>query len=140
MTEEDTKQYEYKIFIFLGDKKMEHIYQSREELNNAWQCMLQNNYLCDKHSPSLSFMKHDTAPVSFSERNQEVLSKPIDKLNLRVRTINCLKAEKVVTLLDLINKTEYELIRTPNLGRKCLNEIKEMLSNLGLQLKEMNNG
>lgn len=63
-----------------------------------------------------------------------VLMRPIDDLELTVRSANCLKAESISYIGDLIQRTENELLKTPNLGRKSLNEIKEVLAAHGLTL------
>tara|TARA_Y100001936_G_scaffold235946_1_gene264664 strand:+ start:996 stop:1997 length:1002 start_codon:yes stop_codon:yes gene_type:complete len=62
------------------------------------------------------------------------LLRPVDDLELTVRSANCLKAENIHYIGDLIQRTENELLKTPNLGRKSLNEIKEVLSSRGLSL------
>ena len=62
------------------------------------------------------------------------LLKKVDELELSVRSANCLKNDNVVYIGDLIQKTEAEMLRTPNFGRKSLNEIKEVLASLGLHL------
>src|SRR5262249_22358457 len=56
-----------------------------------------------------------------------ILLRPVDDLELTVRSANCLKAENIYYIGDLIQRTETELLKTPNLGRKSLNEIKEVL-------------
>ena len=63
-----------------------------------------------------------------------LLLRPVDDLELTVRSANCLKAENIYYIGDLIQRTENELLKTPNLGRKSLNEIKEVLSARGLTL------
>ena len=62
------------------------------------------------------------------------LLRPVDDLELTVRSANCLKAENIYYIGDLIQRTETELLKTPNLGRKSLNEIKEVLASRGLAL------
>ena len=62
------------------------------------------------------------------------LLKKVDELELSVRSANCLKNDNIVYIGDLIQKTEAEMLRTPNFGRKSLNEIKEVLSGMGLHL------
>jgi DNA-directed RNA polymerase subunit alpha len=62
------------------------------------------------------------------------LLKKVDELELSVRSANCLKNDNIVYIGDLIQKTEGEMLRTPNFGRKSLNEIKEVLANMGLHL------
>ena len=62
------------------------------------------------------------------------LLKKVDELELSVRSANCLKNDNIVYIGDLIQKTEAEMLRTPNFGRKSLNEIKEVLTNMDLHL------
>lgn len=63
-----------------------------------------------------------------------VLLRPVDDLELTVRSANCLKAENIFYIGDLIQRTENELLKTPNLGKKSLTEIKDVLSNRALSL------
>ena len=63
-----------------------------------------------------------------------MLLKKVDELELSVRSANCLKNDNIVYIGDLIQKTEAEMLRTPNFGRKSLNEIKEVLAGMGLHL------
>ncbi|HEX5127291.1 MAG TPA: DNA-directed RNA polymerase subunit alpha [Rhodocyclaceae bacterium] len=63
-----------------------------------------------------------------------ILLRPVDDLELTVRSANCLKAENIYYIGDLIQRTETELLKTPNLGRKSLNEIKDVLASRGLTL------
>jgi len=63
-----------------------------------------------------------------------LLLKKVDELELSVRSANCLKNDNIVYIGDLIQKTEAEMLRTPNFGRKSLNEIKEVLASMGLHL------
>ncbi len=67
------------------------------------------------------------------EFNRNLLRK-VDELELSVRSANCLKNDNIVYIGDLVQKTEAEMLRTPNFGRKSLNEIKEVLSQMGLHL------
>jgi DNA-directed RNA polymerase subunit alpha len=62
------------------------------------------------------------------------LLKKVDELELSVRSSNCLKNDNIIYIGDLVQKTEAEMLRTPNFGRKSLNEIKEVLSSMGLRL------
>ncbi|WP_018149796.1 DNA-directed RNA polymerase subunit alpha [Leeia oryzae] len=77
-----------------------------------------------------------TTEVSQPEAPQfdPILLRPVDDLELTVRSANCLKAENIYYIGDLIQRTETELLKTPNLGRKSLNEIKEVLASKGLVL------
>ena len=73
------------------------------------------------------------------ERREELpfnknLLRKVDELELSVRSANCLKNDNIIYIGDLIQKTESEMLRTPNFGRKSLNEIKEVLTQMGLHL------
>ena len=76
------------------------------------------------------------APSSARNAQQfdPLLLRPVDELELTVRSANCLKAENIYYIGDLIQRSENELLKTPNLGRKSLNEIKEVLASRGLTL------
>jgi DNA-directed RNA polymerase subunit alpha len=63
-----------------------------------------------------------------------ILLRPVDDLELTVRSANCLKAENIFLIGDLIQRTEVELLKTPNLGKKSLTEIKDVLATRGLSL------
>jgi len=63
-----------------------------------------------------------------------ILTRPVDDLELTVRSANCLKAENIYYIGDLIQRTEVELLKTPNLGKKSLTEIKDVLASRGLSL------
>ena len=65
--------------------------------------------------------------------NKNLLRK-VDELELSVRSANCLKNDNIIYIGDLVLKSEAEMLRTPNFGRKSLNEIKEVLSQMGLHL------
>lgn len=76
-------------------------------------------------------------PVEAEEREEEIdpiLLRPVDDLELTVRSANCLKAESIYYIGDLIQRTEVELLKTPNLGKKSLTEIKDVLASRGLSL------
>jgi DNA-directed RNA polymerase subunit alpha len=75
-----------------------------------------------------------TAPTASNQSFDPILLRPVDELELTVRSANCLKAENIYYIGDLIQRTENELLKTPNLGRKSLNEIKEVLASRGLTL------
>jgi DNA-directed RNA polymerase subunit alpha len=78
------------------------------------------------------------APASSEESDANQLNryllKKVDELELSVRSANCLKNDNIVYIGDLVQKNEAEMLRTPNFGRKSLNEIKEVLSSMGLRL------
>ncbi len=77
-----------------------------------------------------------SSPSDDSDTNQlnRYLLKKVDELELSVRSANCLKNDNIIYIGDLVQKTEAEMLRTPNFGRKSLNEIKEVLSSMGLRL------
>src|SRR3546814_5354377 len=69
-----------------------------------------------------------TADESDVNQLNRFLLKKVDELELSVRSANCLKNDNIIYIGDLVQKTEAEMLRTPNFGRKSLNEIKEVLS------------
>lgn len=73
-------------------------------------------------------------PEKKEEEIDPVLLRPVDDLELTVRSANCLKAENIYYIGDLIQRTEVELLKTPNLGKKSLTEIKDVLASRGLSL------
>jgi DNA-directed RNA polymerase subunit alpha len=77
-----------------------------------------------------------TAAEVQTDTNQlnRYLLKKVDELELSVRSANCLKNDNIIYIGDLVQKTEAEMLRTPNFGRKSLNEIKEVLASMGLRL------
>jgi DNA-directed RNA polymerase subunit alpha len=78
--------------------------------------------------------KESEAPTIPELAFNPALLKKVDELELSVRSANCLKNDNIVYIGDLIQKTEAEMLRTPNFGRKSLNEIKEVLAQMGLHL------
>ena len=77
-------------------------------------------------------------PVEISDQDREVwtekLNKSVDEMELSVRSYNCLKNANIRTIGELVQKTESEMLKTKNFGRKSLNEIKEILGEMGLSL------
>lgn len=80
--------------------------------------------------PEKEAQQEQVAELAFNP----ALLKKVDELELSVRSANCLKNDNIVYIGDLIQKTEAEMLRTPNFGRKSLNEIKEVLASMGLHL------
>jgi DNA-directed RNA polymerase subunit alpha len=78
--------------------------------------------------------KAESAPSIPELAFNPALLKKVDELELSVRSANCLKNDNIVYIGDLIQKSEAEMLRTPNFGRKSLNEIKEVLAQMGLHL------
>jgi DNA-directed RNA polymerase subunit alpha len=78
--------------------------------------------------------REETAPSIPQLAFNPALLKKVDELELSVRSANCLKNDNIVYIGDLIQKSEAEMLRTPNFGRKSLNEIKEVLAQMGLHL------
>jgi DNA-directed RNA polymerase subunit alpha len=76
----------------------------------------------------------ESRPVKQQDEIDPVLLRPVDDLELTVRSANCLKAENIYYIGDLIQRTEVELLKTPNLGKKSLTEIKDILASRGLSL------
>ena len=79
---------------------------------------------------------HQSEPEKVEEQEEvdPILLRPVDDLELTVRSANCLKAENIYYIGDLIQRTEVELLKTPNLGKKSLTEIKDVLASRGLSL------
>jgi len=82
----------------------------------------------DLHSEIIS------EPEEHQDEIDPILLRPVDDLELTVRSANCLKAEDIYYIGDLIQRTEVELLKTPNLGKKSLTEIKDVLASRGLSL------
>jgi DNA-directed RNA polymerase subunit alpha len=87
------------------------------------------------------FIDFETAPEIETEavdvereRLREILSRGVDELELSVRAVNCLETAEITTIGDLVQKTDQEMLKYRNFGRKSLNEIKEVLSDMGLTL------
>ena len=79
-------------------------------------------------------LEDEVSQDSDDEGIVDVLAQPIDHLDLSVRSMNCLKSDDIFRVGDLVQRTEQEMLRTPNFGRKSLTEIKEVLENMGLSL------
>jgi DNA-directed RNA polymerase subunit alpha len=77
---------------------------------------------------------HEPAEIAGDLPFNKNLLRKVDELELSVRSANCLKNDNIIYIGDLVQKTEAEMLRTPNFGRKSLNEIKEVLGQMGLHL------
>ncbi|MDO4436073.1 MAG: DNA-directed RNA polymerase subunit alpha [Cardiobacteriaceae bacterium] len=90
------------------------------------------------HSQVAVFVNLKSTEIEQEQEEQvyvdPILLRSVDDLELTVRSANCLKAENINSIGDLVRRTEYELLKTPNLGKKSLNEIKEVLAANGLEL------
>ena len=93
------------------------------------------NILTDQLEVFVDLRGKDEAGAATAETQIDpILMRPVDELELTVRSANCLKAENINYIGDLVQRTEVELLRTPNLGKKSLTEIKEVLESHGLSL------
>ncbi|MBL1276624.1 MAG: DNA-directed RNA polymerase subunit alpha [Ectothiorhodospiraceae bacterium] len=91
--------------------------------------------LQDQLSTFVDLQSHEEASAQSDEPEVDpILLRPVDDLELTVRSANCLKAEQIYYIGDLIQCTEVELLKTPNLGKKSLTEIKSVLATKGLSL------
>ena len=91
--------------------------------------------LKDQLSVFVDLQEQDEGAAKAAEQQFDpILLRPVDELELTVRSANCLKAENIHYIGDLVQRTEVELLRTPNLGKKSLTEIKEVLESHGLSL------
>ncbi len=95
------------------------------------EALAQSNQLIGVAAPSATV---DAATSGDTSQINRFLLKKVDELELSVRSANCLKNDNIIYIGDLVQKTEAEMLRTPNFGRKSLNEIKEVLSSMGLRL------
>ena len=78
--------------------------------------------------------ERETVVEQKADEVDPILLRPVDDLELTVRSANCLKAENIYYIGDLIQRTEHDLLKTPNLGKKSLTEIKDVLASRGLAL------
>ena len=93
------------------------------------------NILQDQISIFVDLESPDTSVMEAAEPNiNPILLRPVDDLELTVRSANCLKAENIFYIGDLVQRTEFELLKTPNLGKKSLTEIKDVLASHQLSL------
>jgi DNA-directed RNA polymerase subunit alpha len=81
-------------------------------------------------------LKHKEVAAPQEEENEfdPIFLQPVDDLELTVRSANCLKAEQIYYIGDLVQRAEPQLLKTPNLGKKSLQEIKDVLAQRGLSL------
>lgn len=94
-------------------------------------------FIFDEEEEGRDALSDELPALSFASGNpgfNEHLSKSVDELELSVRASNCLKNAQIKTIAELVQKTEHEMLKTKNFGRKSLNEIKEMLHAMGLHL------
>jgi DNA-directed RNA polymerase subunit alpha len=85
-------------------------------------------------APAAPIGSGQVAETTDTNQLNRYLLKKVDELELSVRSANCLKNDNIIYIGDLVQKTEAEMLRTPNFGRKSLNEIKEVLASMGLRL------
>lgn len=92
--------------------------------------------LLQKQLSTFVHLEHEESPESKSSAQgfDPILLRPVDDLELTVRSANCLKAENIYYIGDLVQRTEVELLKTPNLGKKSLTEIKQVLAARSLSL------
>ena len=90
--------------------------------------------MLSKAEDSVCFIGAESVNSGSTTANDPILIRPVDDLELTVRSANCLKAENIYYIGDLIQRTEVELLKTPNLGKKSLTEIKDVLASRGLSL------
>lgn len=115
------------------DLETNGIVEPEEAIRNAARVLVQQlSVFADLESTPIAKEQPQTPRID------PILLRPVDDLELTVRSANCLKVENIYYIGDLIQRTEAELLRTPNLGRKSLNEIKEVLAarelTLGMKL------
>jgi hypothetical protein len=109
-----------------------------DERSNEWQSDVCRHYEFGRSRPTI-FQTDFTSELAPPEPREKVqfkivFLKNIDELELSLRSANCLKNDNIRIIGDLVQKTEAEMLRTPNFGRKSLNEIKDVLEQMGLRL------
>ena len=118
---------------FRGTLKVEHTFAKHGAIR-LWHLLHTEKFL-----PALGALTGNMAVQQVEaiqedlEFNRNLLRK-VDELELSVRSANCLKNDNIIYIGDLVLKSEAEMLRTPNFGRKSLNEIKEVLAGMGLHL------
>jgi DNA-directed RNA polymerase subunit alpha len=108
------------------NKKLNEVVEDNKRLNVLLDRAYARIRMAD---PKGDTANKDEAVMKGERALKEVLAKAIDELDLTVRSINCLTSENIKTIGQLVSVTEHELLRTPNLGRKSLKEIKDELFN-----------
>jgi len=88
----------------------------------------------ERPAPVFHSTAEESEPEPMTPQLNRFLLKKVDELELSVRSANCLKNDNIIYIGDLVQKSEAEMLRTPNFGRKSLNEIKEVLQTMGLRL------
>jgi hypothetical protein len=105
---------------------------------SGWQSKRCSEYdfgSCDKDEPEANVITPTVKmPLSEPQPIDPIFFNKVDDLELSVRSANCLKNDNIIYLGQLVEKTEADMLRTPNFGRKSLNEIKEILAQMGLHL------
>jgi DNA-directed RNA polymerase alpha subunit len=108
------------------NKKLNEVVEDNKRLNVLLDRAYARIRMAD---PKGDTANKDEAVMKGERALKEVLAKSIEELDLTVRSLNCLSAENIKTIAQLISKTENELLKTPNLGRKSLKEINDELFN-----------
>ncbi|MDQ6966024.1 MAG: DNA-directed RNA polymerase subunit alpha C-terminal domain-containing protein, partial [Mariprofundaceae bacterium] len=83
---------------------------------------------------SFDAIERDEVEPDTAVNLEDLLRQPIDHIDLSVRSMNCLKSDNIFYVGDLVMRSEQEMLRTPNFGRKSLTEIREVLDKMGLDL------
>jgi chromosome segregation ATPase len=118
-------------------KDVQQVGQKNKKLRQDVQYLEKKNKTLEQ---DVQYWKNLLPPVPTVTTKQEInekrlLARKIDDLELTVRSMNCLKAEEIYTIGELIKHSKVELLKTPNLGKKSLTEIKEVLQEWGLKLR-----
>ena len=100
------------------------------------ECIRRSATILQQQLTSFVDLEADKEPEQAEDEDEvdPILLRPVDDLELTVRSANCLKAENLYYIGDLIQRTEVDLLKTPNLGKKSLTEIKDVLASKGLSL------
>jgi DNA-directed RNA polymerase alpha subunit len=108
------------------------------ERSTAWQSKRCREFEFDRDDTRLdepTTLNHENRPLAPAKAHLDPLFfKKVDELELSIRSANCLRNDNIICIGELVQKTEAEMLRLPNFGRKSLNEIKELLAQMGLRL------
>ena len=116
-------------FVRRADPVQDDVVSQREQI-------LRNHVVAtvDQRASARCLQQRDAGARAGTQFEIRVATRPVDDLELTVRSANCLKAENIYYIGDLVQRTEVELLKTPNLGKKSLTEIKDVLASRGLSL------
>ena len=141
--EDDNRYFQGSVFGKLTDVNIWNNLLAKDELSRWENCnetITGNVVKCDFKQWNIVGLTEEMVEDADGPQIDPVLLRPVDDLELTVRSANCLKAENIYYIGDLVQRSENELLKTPNLGKKSLTEIKDVLAthslSLGIKLED----